>query len=380
MSSTGLLTVNLSAMASNWLVLKRHALGAECAAVVKADAYGLGVEQVALSLSLAGCRTFFVSTLDEAVELRRYMSIEHRIIVLGGLSHDMTPSGCSSIWSDKHLIPVLFDFGHLERWSLHAKGKDLPSVIKVDTGMHRFGLSLSEMTQVLDSSKYVNTCQPLMLMSHLACADTPEHPLNHRQFVLFQQLLAKIREINPRVLGSLANSSGIFLDDHECFDMVRPGSAIYGVNPTPGHVNPVSEVIQLQLPIMQFKELRRGDYVGYGADFQAPSDMRVAVVFGGYADGVLRALSHSGFAYYGGCKVPLLGRVSMDSMVFDISSVDVPLLSPMPFLELVGKHQSIDQLAAMAGTIGYELLTSLGRRYQRHYTHMDSVCSHEDSA
>ena len=365
----------------------------ECAAVVKADAYGLGVEGVSRALFEAGCRTFFVATLSEGVGLRCILSGASgcnlhsampygddapRIIVLGGLSH-----GVGEEWHRYQLVPVLFDIDHFQCWRAYQKSlfqeKDtfigdeisLPCVIKLDTGMHRMGLSVEDFSCVCSDQNMRSSLAPLLIMSHLACADEPKHPLNVQQLSQFQQQ-KQLAALNfPDIRFSLANSSGLFLGEDYLFDLARPGIAMYGGNPTPYGDNPMSPVVQLSLPIMQLKVIEAGESVGYGASFTAARVTHLAVVFGGYADGMLRALSNSGFAYCAGQRVPLIGRVSMDSMVFDVTDVRLP--KEAGSVEVFGLEQTVDDMAKKAGTIGYEMLTSLGARYQRQYISLEGA-------
>ncbi len=383
MSTSGILAIDCHAIAKNWLLLSERMAGSgECAAVVKANAYGLGVENVAKTLELTGCRTFFVATLTEAKELRGYIAETSRVIVLGGLSHDLTEGGCSQDWGDLNLIPMLYRVADIVRWGhfCQQQARPLSSAIKVDTGMHRLGLSVVELEELLQESNDLLACNPVIVMSHFACADEPSHPLNRQQLSAFNALSKKVRTTLPGVALSLSNSSGLFLNDHfnedTGFDLARPGSALYGINPIPGSANPMNPVVRLQLPIMQIKTIPSGDSVGYGASFIAARETRIAIVFGGYADGLLRALSSSGFAYFEGQKVPLIGRVSMDSMIFDVTDVLVETDADgesTQYIDVIGEEQSVDDLAAMAGTIGYEILTSLGARYKRQYVQVSSV-------
>lgn len=362
MSSTGLLVIDTQAIASNWHLLRKRVeySKAICAAVVKADAYGLGMEPVVLALVQAGCRYFFVATLDEAVELRGIVGDQVFICVLGGLAH-----GEADVWFKHQLIPVLFDVAHIDYWVRYCNrlGCALPCILKVDTGMHRLGMSLSECNHLLEQASHLKSLNVLLFMSHLACADELSHPLNQKQLSEFSVLLPRIKQCFPRVLCSLANSSGIFLGEAFHFDLVRPGAALYGVNPISDSDNPMNTVVRLQLPVMQIKTITVGETVGYGATFVAQKETRIAVVFGGYGDGLSRLLSACATGYCGKQRVPMIGRVSMDSIVFDISSLNAPPL----FIEVLNDIQTVDVLAGYMNTIGYEILTSLGRRYHRHY-------------
>ena len=383
-SSLGRLTICLDAIVANWRQLQQRLFSVnpagECAAVVKADAYGLGVGPVAQALSGAGCRTFFVATLAEACELRTVLSRcellegsvdEHNLIVLGGVSH-----GVGEEWQRYQLIPVLYDVAHINQWVSYQQSvkKSLPCVIKVDTGMHRLGLSVSEFESVCHSialGSSLSVLNPLWIMSHLACADDPFHPLNLVQLTQFERVADISRSVFPSVRYSLANSSGIFLEPSYSFDLGRPGAALYGINPTPAKANPMAKVVSLYLPVMQVKTIAEGESVGYGGEFVAVRKTCLAIVFAGYADGLFRCLSHRALGYVGDQSVPLVGRVSMDSVVFDVTDLPFESIEALSegsaAIELLGEHQTVDDLAACAGTIAYEVLTSLGSRYRRDY-------------
>jgi len=359
------LDIDLQAVQANWRHLRDSLQkGCECAAVVKADAYGLGAAEVVTALLAAGCKTFFVATLNEAIALRASVPTGCTIVVLGGLCH-----GAPSIFAEHNLVPVLYDISSVTSWANYCRGIKAahPSVIKIDTGMNRLGLALAELEMLLDQGRLVDECSPIMLMSHLACADTPDAVLNGQQLNLFKQAKATFSVRFPWARYSLANSSGIFLGEHYHFNTARPGAALYGVNPTPFDAqNPMHQVVRLQLPVMQVKTVSKGGSIGYGGTFVAAKDMRIAIVFGGYADGILRLLSSRGHGYYNGHPIPIVGRVSMDSIAYDVSSIPDSDISSGDMVELLGT-QGIDALAQDASTIGYEILTSLGRRYRRHY-------------
>lgn len=369
MATTGILTIDLMSIVDNWHFLSKQ-IGntARCASVVKTNAYGLGVEPVSKALLSAGCKTFFVTTVGEAKQLRSWTPDPCEIIVLGGLSHDDTVEGCLSDWADFSLIPVLFTIEHIARWSAFCASQEciLPSVVKVDTGMHRLGLSPSEIEGLLDANM-LQSVHPIYLISHFACADQPAHPLNQQQIDTFTDCAIKVKQHIPNIALSLANSSGIFLGEQAHFDLSRPGAALYGIKPTLEEDNPMRPVVQLQLPVMQLKTIAVGESVGYGAEFTAQRTTRLAIVFGGYGDGLFRCLDNAGFAYCCGQKVPVVGRVSMDSMVFDVTDVAEESLQ---YVDIIGADQSLDEFAQQAGTIAYEVLTNLGDRYQRRYINM----------
>lgn len=364
MSSTGLLNINLTALVANWLFLqdkvREQDKAVVCAAVVKADAYGLGVKPVSSALMAGGCQNFFVASLIEAIELREHLGIVPSIFVLSGISH-----GLGDEWYKYQLIPVLFDVSHIDKWIEYCDqySVQLPCVLKVDTGMHRLGMGFDELNDFIQRKTLINKLNPIMLMSHLACADLPSHSLNSVQLQAFLFASSKVKTIFSEIKLSLSNSAGCFLGQKFYFDICRPGAALYGVNPTPGMPNPMKPVVELFLPVIQIKTIHSGDVVGYGGSFVAKKDMRIAVVFGGYADGLFRILSNKGFGFCDNKRLPLIGRVSMDSMVFDISELD----NDPGFISIINEHQSVDDLAELASTIGYEILTSLGQRYKRVY-------------
>lgn len=364
MSPTGLLTINLEAVAANWLLisnrLNQGAGDVNCGAVVKADAYGLGVKSIVNKLRVAGCTCFFVATLDEALELRAILGSGPSIVVFGGLTH-----GLSQEWLDKNLVPVLFDMGHIEQWLSYCQsvGERLPCVLKVDTGMHRLGIQTESLLEWLSSADLAKQLNPSMLMSHLACADDSRHELNRRQLQCFKSAARAVKQVYPNIKFSLSNSAGSFLSPDFHFDVCRPGAALYGVNPTPQHENPMQPVVDLVLPVMQHRTIAKGESVGYGASFVANRETQLVTVFGGYGDGLLRFMSNRAYAWHEGVKVPMAGRVSMDSMVFDVT--DLPCVPDS--LSILNDRQGVDDLARYSGTIGYEILTSLGGRYHRKY-------------
>jgi len=353
-----ILDIDLGAIVENWRLLAKKAAPAECAAVVKANAYGLGAEPVARALVAAGCRRFFVATLDEGIGLRASLGAGVEIAMLNGpfpaIAGDFIAYG---------LVPVLNDPGQIDIWREAAASAPLPAMLHVDTGMARLGLTLREFEALNDGLRRDERIVWRALLSHLACADTPEHPLNQTQRARFDE----IRQRLPGVPASLAASSGIFLGPAFHFDLVRPGAALYGVNPQPGGPNPMRPVVRLRAKILQLREIDRGETVGYGAAHVMEAPARLATVAAGYADGWPRSLSHRGYGSLAGKHVPLLGRVSMDLVIFDVSAVEPAGARPGEFIELLGDDYTVDAAAADAGTIGYEILTRLGSRYHRVY-------------
>lgn len=358
--SVALLTIDLDAVVANWRSLAgRLRAGAECAAVVKADAYGLGMAQVAPALRRAGCHTFFVATLDEGLELRALLH-EVDILVLNGISGSLAPEFAAA-----RLIPVLNDPDCVALWAALARerGEALPAALHLDTGMARLGLPPAEARRLADDPGRLGGLDVRLVMSHLSSADEPDSPENARQLAAFRALRARL----PMGRASLANSSGIFLGADHHFDLARPGIALYGGNPRPGEPNPMAQVVHLQGRILQVREIDSGVPVGYGATWRASRPSRVATVAAGYADGYLRSLSNAGFAFLGDRRVPVVGRVSMDLITLDVTDVAEGQARPGAFVDLIGPKVPVDTVAAAAGTIGYEILTALGRRYRRVY-------------
>jgi alanine racemase len=355
----GVLEIDLAGIVANWRFLARQVAPAGCAAVVKADAYGLGASLVANALAAAGCRRFFVATLDEGLALRGALPAPIEIAVFNG-----PPSGSAGEFAAHELVPVLNDPGQIAEWEQEAGGRGaLPAMLHVDTGMARLGLTLREFARLADDLRRPGAICWRAVISHLACADEPEHPLNPQQHERFVTARSRLGGMP----GGLAASSGIFLGRDFHFDFVRPGAALYGVNPQPGRANPMRQIVRLGARILQIRDVDAGQPVGYGAAHMMAAAGRLATVAVGYADGWLRSLSHRGSGHIGGVRVPLLGRVSMDLAIFDISAVDPLVARPGCLIELLGEDYGIDSAAADAGTIGYEILTALGRRYHRIY-------------
>lgn len=354
------LTIDLSALVANYHLLRDRLAGADCAAVVKADAYGLGAARVATALFQAGCRHFFVAHLQEGIDLRPVVPAEAEIFVLNGLM-----PGAEATCLDAGLRPVLNSLDQLDRWAALGRrhGKRLQAIVQIDSGMARLGLSPAEIDRLVLDPGLWDGIDLRAVMSHLACADEPEHAANRAQLAMFE---AQRRRL-PAAPASFANSSGIFLGADYHFDLARPGAALYGVAPVPGMPNPMRAVVRLDARVIQTREIAAGDAVGYGYGFTAAAPTRIATLSVGYADGWLRSIGRAGVAYVGDLALPIAGRVSMDSLTLDISALPADMLKPGDFVELLGPHQSIDDVAAAAGTIGYEILTSLGGRYRRRY-------------
>ena len=367
--SGALLTVDLAALAENWRILKRRA-DARCdmGAVVKADAYGLGLEPVVRTLHAAGCTTFYVAHLDEGLALRPilgpHLGPNVRVIVM----HGPNP-GTERDFAAHKLIPVLSTPAQIKAWRGFAQTNDvlMESLVQIDTGMNRLGLTAAEFAGLMNDPDGFAGLTPLALMSHLACAETPAHPLNRLQHERFVSMLSTFRLKFADVKGSLANSSGVFLGTGFHFDFARPGAALYGVNPTPGAPNPMIPVVRLKAKILQVRRVDAASPVGYGATFQAPDGAKLATVSTGYADGLIRSWGAGGHAYVDDIRVAVAGRVSMDLTTFDVSNVPESALGPGAVVDILGSRQTVDDLAKESGTIGYEILTALGGRYHRRY-------------
>jgi len=357
----GILTIDLTAIVANWRELARRAAPAQCAAVVKADGYGCGIERVTAALAKAGCETFFVATLAEARQARA-VAPRAAIYVLAFLP------GTLASFAQGALRPVIGSIAELAEWeAFRAGGWQGTAALHIDTGMNRLGLTADDVAQ-LDGRALAGRAGLDLLMSHFACSEEPSHPLNARQMADFR----KLRDLFPGVPGSLANSSGIFLGPDARHDLVRPGVALYGANPTPGHLNLMRPVVRLEGRVVQVRDVEPDETVGYGAIWTARRPTRLAIVAVGYADGLPRAASASDAragaeAIVAGRPCPLAGRVSMDLLAVDVT--DLPEDKPRrgDLVALLDKTIGIDDLASHAGTIAYEVLTSLGRRYHRVY-------------
>ncbi len=356
----GLLTIDLGALVANWRTLADLAAPATCAAVVKADAYGLGIAAAAPALWAGGARVFFVAQFEEGRTLRALLP-DATIYVLGGLLPGLGPACVASA-----LRPVLGSAPEIAEWAAFCRhtGADQPAALHVDTGMNRLGISI-EAALALAGDRTALGFTPTLVMTHLACADAPGHPLTPVQQARFAQVAAAF----PDVPASLANSAGTLTDPAFHFDLVRPGIALYGGAPVAGRPA-LHPVVRLDVPIIQVRAAQAGETVGYGAAQRLDRESRIAILSLGYADGFLRAFgaadgSPGAEAMIRGRRCPLVGRVSMDLTAVDVT--DVPDAQRGDSAVLLGEGISVDELAAHGGTIGYEVLTGLGPRYRRLY-------------
>jgi alanine racemase len=361
--ATGVLTVDLDAICANWRKLEKTAVPAECAAVIKSDAYGCGLDPVARALALAGCKTFFVATLDEARAARAALP-SAALYVLGGFIQNT-----GEAYAKIDARPVIGDLNELAEWDVFCRrsGWAGGAAIHIDTGMNRLGLTRVE-AQGLIPRINAGDHGITLVMSHLACAESLNHPLNSRQLASFREIAG----VFSGVPASLSNSSGIFLGAPFQFDLVRPGAALYGINPTPEADNPMQAVVELKARVMQIRDVERGESVGYGATWTARRPTRLAIVSAGYADGYLRAGSSNdgtrgADVMVAGKRCPVAGRISMDLMAVDITDIEKNAVRRGHMVTLIGDGITVDELAHHFGTIGYEVLTSLGPRYARVY-------------
>ncbi|PUB13248.1 alanine racemase [Yoonia sediminilitoris] len=338
---TGRLTIDLDAVVANWRALDDRT-ACKTAAVVKANGYGLGAANVAKALFKAGARKFFVAVAEEAVPLREALGPKPQINVFSGHM-----KGDTELIRDLNLTPML---NSVDQLTLHFEAlPGHPFGIQLDTGMNRLGMEMQEWAAVAELALAQN---PTLVMSHLACSDEPDHPMNPHQLENFKKMTDGISA--PR---SLAATGGILLGPDYHFDLTRPGIGLYGGAPF-ADANPV---VELDFPVVQVREVATGEVVGYGNSWQATRPSKVATVSGGYADGIFRILSDKATLFHGNTPCPLIGRVSMDLLTIDVTD----LAQTPDRLTLLGPQQGVDDLAQQAKTIGYEVLTQLGARYNR---------------
>ncbi|TPI32241.1 alanine racemase [Mesorhizobium sp. B3-1-6] len=353
-----ILTIDLGAIRENYRRLKVRLDGVRCAGVLKADGYGLGAAQVASALAKEGCDIFFVALLGEGIALRKAIGPGPDIFVLNGLPPGSEPEAAAA-----RLWPVINSAMQLKAWREIARGmgQSLPAAIQVDSGMARLGMAPAEVEAVVGEAGAFDGVDIRFVMSHLARADEPQQAANEKQRREFELL----RNMLPAAPASLANSSGIFLGPAYHYDLARPGAALYGVNPTPHAPNPMLPVIGLQAKVAQTRRVGAGAGIGYGHTHQAEGPLGLATISLGYGDGWHRRAASA--AWFEGVRLPFIGRVSMDSIVLDISALPAGRLREGELVELIGPSQSVDDAAGHAGTIGYEILTSLGARFHRRY-------------
>lgn len=353
-SAQPVLTIDLGALAANYQTLQALAPSTEIAGVVKADGYGCGAVEVAERLVKEGCKTFFVTNLEEALELRASKSLRSaQIYVFNGCFNEDP-----NLFLENNLTPILNRVDEVKSWLTFAgeQGETLAYGLHLDTGMNRQGINWTRAGELAD-------LKPTLVMSHLASADQPDAPFNEVQRQRFEALSQHF----PGARKSLANSAGLHLGSPYHYDLARPGIALYGGEPLADGSARFEPVVHLYAPILQIREIAAGETVGYGETFKAGRKTRIATLPLGYADGIHRSLSNAGFVYFGEQRLPVVGRVSMDLITVDVTDVEESLLTLGSYLEILGSHISVDDLGRAAGTFGYEVLTSLGTRYQCRY-------------
>jgi alanine racemase len=375
-TSSGVLTVDLDAIVANWRKLEKTAVPAECAGVVKANAYGCGTEPVARALAAAGCKTFFVATLDEAATLRAAVPSA----VIYALDGFFQNSG--EAYARIDCKPVIGDLNELAEWDVFCRrsGWSGGAAIHIDTGMNRLGLTVEEAQGIIPRI-HAGDHRITLVMSHLVSAEQLHSPLNAKQLTSFREIASRF----PGVPASLSNSSAVFLGAQFQFDMVRPGAALYGVNPTPEADNPMQPVVELKARIVQIRNIERGETVGYGGTWTARRPTRLAIIAAGYADGYFRAASandgtRGAEIVVAGKRCPVAGRISMDLAAVDITDLPANAARRGHMVTLLGEGITVDELAHHFGTIGYEVLTSLGSRYARLYKGGATMAAAEPAA
>jgi len=363
------LTVNLAAIADNWRDMAKRSGKARAAGVVKADAYGLGIEDVGQTLYHAGARDFFVAVPAEGATLRAYAP-EARIFVLSGIW-----PGQEEVFFENDLVPVIASEEQLAFWmSVLSERGDYPCALQIDTGFNRLGLPVADALALASDVSRPASFSPVLVLSHLACGDDPASPMNRQQLESFRQVSAAFEGIE----SSLSASAGIFLGPDYHFDLTRPGIALYGGEAVNGVANPMRPVVKAEARVLMVREAKAGETVSYGGTLRLARDSRLAIASVGYADGWLRNLSGTGVALRGtgiagasafiaGHKIPVAGRVTMDLTIFDVTDLPKDAVRAGDYVELFGPNNPFDDVARAAGTIGYELLTGLGLRYERAY-------------
>ena len=365
--SNSFLEINIDSIIHNYQLINKKVRNTECAAVLKADAYGMGASVIAKALDKAGCSTFFVATIDEGIELRAcFRKNENKIAVLSGLLEES-----EDIFYYNKLTPVLNDIEQIKKWDIYNRQKKIsaPGILHIDTGMNRLGLTISEFHDIMEKSTELKELHVGWIMSHLACGDQPDDIMNKKQLSFFLNTKKKF----PNMKASLANSAGVFLGQSYHLDMVRPGIALYGSGSGSIPLKPLKQVIKLYSRILQIRTLSSGASVGYGASYRVSKSTRVATVGLGYADGYLRSLSNCSWVFFNSVRLPVIGRISMDYITIDITKIASEKIKKGDFIEIIGEKFTLDDLATVANTVPHEILTRLGTRHHRIYRNTDTI-------
>ncbi|MBX4335176.1 alanine racemase [Bartonella raoultii] len=357
--ATTVATIDIDAIVENYITLSQHVIPAQCSAVVKANAYGLGANKIAPALYQVGCRTFFVAKIEEALQLKTVLPENVMIALLNGLPH-----ATEELIAQSGIVPVLNSWSAIKDWQTlcQKKHKKFPAIIQIDTHMNRLGLDKKELQELIRQPTIFEKAEIKYILSHLANGEDSTHPSNAIQLAAFKAILAKL----PTCKVSFANSGGIFLGSDFHFDLVRPGIALYGVDPREKHQTTLKPVLKLQAQVIQSRYVDAGTAVGYKESFVTCRPSTLATISIGYADGWPRLLSNKGSVYFNGHALPIVGYISMDSIILDTTDLDK---KPQrgDWVELIGPNQSVEKVARDANTIPNEILTSLGSRYQRIY-------------
>lgn len=347
------LTIDVAALVANYRLLAGRAAPAETAAVVKANAYGTGIEAVVPPLLNAGCRTFFTAHFSEAARVRA-LAPEATVYALNGLA-----VGSAAKFANLQIRPVIGSLDEFAEWQ--ASGAPLPAALHVDTGMNRLGLRPEELSGLEPAAANIG-----LLITHFASSEIPEAPINAAQRAAFESVRRRL----PTIPCSMANSSAFFHDDRLVVEQFRAGYALYGGNPLPGQPNPMRPVVRLEAPIVQLRTVPKGETVGYNQRWTARRDSLIATISLGYADGYPRNGANTdekpgGMARIGGVLCPFAGNVSMDLITVDVTDAPREALRRGALVAVIDDVLDVDRVGAACGTIGYEILTGLGERYQR---------------
>ncbi|WP_455476383.1 alanine racemase [Bartonella sp. B17] len=357
---TAIATIDVGALIANYTTLAQHVAPAECSAIVKANAYGLGANKIVPALYQAGCRTFFVAQIVEALQLKTILPSDVTLALLNGIPHNL-----EEFVAQSGIVPVLNSWSAIQSWQTlcQNKRKKFPAIVQIDTDMNRLGLDKKELEQLIKQPTLFEKAEVKYIISHLANGGNDTHSSNYTQLATFKAALAKL----PTCKASFANSGGIFLGSDFYFDLVRPGIALYGIHPHTKYTTILKPVLKLEAQIIQSRNIDAGAPVGYGGTFITNRPSTLITISIGYADGWLRTLSNKGAVYYNGHRLPIVGDISMDSIIVDATDLKGKKPQRGDWVELIGTHQTIEQVSADANTIPYEILTSLGSRYKRIY-------------
>ena len=356
-----ILEIDLAKICFNYRVLSDICKKAEVASVVKANSYGLGADIIAPILQSKGCKSFFVSSIEEGITMRKALGREANIFVLNGIFYNDVKE-----FLHYQLTPVLNNLKQVEIWrdcASHSSNK-LECSIHIDTGMNRFGISGKEIQSILTNPELLHGLEVTYIVSHLSASEIADNPYNHEQLKIFKHYLNAF----PKAKASLANSSGIFLGPEYHFDLTRPGAALYGINPLISVAeNPMQNPVRLVAPIIQLQELSAENCIGYNMTFKTERNSVIATLPLGYADGYPRSLSNKGEVYIGKYRAPIVGRISMDLVTIDVTDLPPEEIFLGQEVEIIGNYCTPDKIANIIGTIGYEILTMLGNRYKKVY-------------